>query len=53
MHTGYWWESQTEGDHYEEQDEGEELLKIDLREIGWMVWIGVIWLRIGISIGLS
>jgi hypothetical protein len=20
MHIGYWWESQKEGDHYEEQD---------------------------------
>jgi hypothetical protein len=30
-------------------------IKMDLREIGWdgMVWIGLIWLRIGTSGGLS
>jgi hypothetical protein len=29
-------------------------IKMDLREIGWygMVWIGLIWLRIGTSVGL-
>jgi hypothetical protein len=27
-------------------------IKMDLREIGWMVWTGLIWLRIGISGGL-
>jgi hypothetical protein len=27
-------------------------IKMYLREIGWMVWIGLIWLRIGISGGL-
>jgi hypothetical protein len=27
-------------------------IKLDLREIGWMVWIGSIWLRIGTSGGL-
>jgi hypothetical protein len=26
--------------------------KMDLREIGWMVWTGSIWLRIGTSEGL-
>jgi hypothetical protein len=29
MHIGYWWESQKERDHWEDQDVG------DLREIGW------------------
>jgi hypothetical protein len=24
-------------------------IKMDLREIGWDVWIGLIWLRIGTS----
>jgi hypothetical protein len=27
-------------------------IKMDLREIGWMVWTGSIWLRIGTSGGL-
>jgi hypothetical protein len=33
MHIGYWWESQKEGDHWE-----------DLREIGWdgMDWIDLL-----------
>jgi hypothetical protein len=24
-------------------------IKMDIREIGWMEWIGLIWLRIGTS----
>jgi hypothetical protein len=27
-------------------------IKMELREIEWMVWIGLIWLRIGTSGGL-
>jgi hypothetical protein len=30
----------------------EDNIKIDLREIGWLVWTALIWLRIGISGGL-
>jgi hypothetical protein len=30
MHIGYWWESQKERDHWEDQDN----IKMDLREIG-------------------
>jgi hypothetical protein len=33
MRIGYWWESQRERDHYEDQDE--RGLKMDLLEIGW------------------
>jgi hypothetical protein len=40
MHIGYWWESQKERDHWEDN------IKMDLREIGW------IWLRRGTSGGL-
>jgi hypothetical protein len=32
MHIGYWWESQKERDHWEDQEVG---IKMDLREIGW------------------
>jgi hypothetical protein len=36
MHIGYWWESQKERDHWEDQDVGEwTTLKWILREIGW------------------
>jgi hypothetical protein len=33
MHIGYWWESQKERDHWEDQDVG-VWTKMDLREIG-------------------
>jgi hypothetical protein len=38
--------------HWEDQDIGG--WTVDLREIGWdgIVWIGLIWLRIGTSGGL-
>jgi hypothetical protein len=52
MHIGYWWESQQERDHKEDQDVGEwTMLKMDLREMWWggMVWTGSILLRIGTS----
>jgi hypothetical protein len=42
MHIGYWWESQKERDHQEDQDIGEwTILKWIIREIGWdsMDWI--------------
>jgi hypothetical protein len=50
MHTGYWWESQKESDHWEDQDVGGwTILKWILDR---MEWIGWIWLRIGTSGGL-
>jgi hypothetical protein len=37
MHIGYWWESQKERDHWEDQDVGGwvDNIKMDLGEIGW------------------
>jgi hypothetical protein len=35
MHIGYWWESQKEQDHWEDQDTGGWTIKMDLRVIGW------------------
>jgi hypothetical protein len=50
MHIGYWWESQMEEDHC---DVGWwTILKWILEEQEWMVWIGLLWLRIGTSGGL-
>jgi hypothetical protein len=37
MHTEHWWESQKERDHWEDEDN----IKMDLREIEWMDWIGL------------
>jgi hypothetical protein len=50
MHIGYWWESQEERDHWENQDVGGWII------LKWILerWDGIelIWLRIGTSGGL-
>jgi hypothetical protein len=45
---GYWWESQRERDHLEDQDVGGWII------LGWILerwdgvmWTGMVWLRIG------
>jgi hypothetical protein len=44
MHIGYWWESQKERDHWEDQDVGGwTILNWILREIGWD---GVDWIEL-------
>jgi hypothetical protein len=35
MHIGYWWESQNETDHWEDEGVGEWPIKMNLREIEW------------------
>jgi hypothetical protein len=46
MHIRYWWESQKGRDHSEDQDVGGWTI------LKWMVWIGLIWFRIGTGGGL-
>jgi hypothetical protein len=43
MHIGYWWGSQKEKDHWEDQDVGgRTILKWILERYDGMVWIGLI-----------
>jgi hypothetical protein len=50
MHIGYWWESQNERDHWEEQDVcGRTILKLIIEKSERMVSIRLMWLRIGTS----
>jgi hypothetical protein len=47
---GYWWESQKERNHYEDEVVGKWIIiKWILERLGGVVWIGLIWLRIGTS----
>jgi hypothetical protein len=50
VHIGYWWESQKERDHWNVQDVGGwTISNWILERYDGMVWIGLIWLRIGTS----
>jgi hypothetical protein len=46
MHTKYWQENMAERDHYEDRHAWEDDMQMSLKEIGFEVWSGFIWLRI-------
>jgi hypothetical protein len=50
IHIRYWWESQKVRDHWEDQDiDGWTILKWILEKDIGLIWIGLLWLRIGTS----
>ena len=51
-HKEIWWGSLREGDHLEDPDVDADNIKMDLQEVGWGTWTGLIWLRIGTGGGL-
>jgi hypothetical protein len=50
--TGFWWESQKEKPLERPRCRWEDGIKMDLTEIGWGLWSGFTWLRIGTVGGL-
>jgi hypothetical protein len=53
MNIGFWWESQKEGNHWEDLDVDERIvLKWALGEWDGVIWTGLICLMIGTSGGL-
>jgi hypothetical protein len=51
MLIGYWWKARR--DHWEDQDiDGWTILKLIIERYDGKVWIGLIWIRLGISGGL-
>jgi hypothetical protein len=52
MLIGYWWESWRERNHWEDQVVGEWILRWVLERWDWVVWTGLVLLRIGTSVEL-
>jgi len=48
MHTEFWWGNPREGDSLEDSriKEGTLLLKCIIKKQDWLMWNGLIWLRI-------
>jgi hypothetical protein len=52
VHTGLLWGNLRKRDHLEEPGVDGRILKMDLQEVIWGAWTGLIWLRIGTGGGL-
>jgi hypothetical protein len=53
VYTGFWWGNLREGGHLEDPGvDGNIRTNLELREVGWGEWTGLIWLKIGIGCGL-
>ena len=52
MHTGLLWGNLRKRDHLEELDVDDRILKMDLQDVVWGAWTGLIWLKIGTGGGL-
>jgi hypothetical protein len=47
VYTGFWWRNLRETDHLEDPDLWYDSNKMDVQEVGCLVWNGSSWLRIG------
>ena len=52
MHTRLLWGNLRRTDHLEELGVDGRILKMDLKDVVWGAWTGLIWLRIGTGGGL-
>ena len=50
-YTGFWWGKQKKRPLGIPRRRWEYNIKMDLQEVGWASWTGLIWLRIGTSGG--
>jgi hypothetical protein len=44
VHTGFWWANLRNRDAWKTRCRGEDNIKIDLQEVGWGAWTGLIWI---------
>jgi hypothetical protein len=47
VHMGFWWGDVRERDLGRPRRRWEDNIKMDLQDVGWRTWTGLVWLRIG------